>query len=122
MTIRSIIKSVASANLAAIVAVGLVLGVSSAASADDEDRRVRILNNTSVAMMEFYASSIASKTWEEDILGQDVLVPGDNVVINIDDGSNACRYDFKAVFLDGDEVTDEDVDVCDVAEYEFTEE
>ena len=122
MYIRSIIKSVASANLAAIVAGVLGLGASSAAIADDEDRRVRIVNNTSVAMMEFYASSIASKTWEEDILGQDVLVPGDDVVIDIDDGSNACRYDFKAVFLDGDEVTDEDVDVCEVGEYEFTEE
>lgn len=122
MYIRSIIKSVASAGLTAIVAAGLMLSVSSAANADDEDRRVRIVNKTSVALMEFYASSIASKTWEEDILGKDVLVPGDGVVINIDDGSNACRYDFKAVFLDGDEVTDEDVDVCEVGEYEFTEE
>lgn len=121
MNIRSTVKSVASANLAAIVAAGLMLGASSAANADDEDRRVRIVNNTSVAMMEFYASSIAAKTWEEDILGKDVLVPGDDVVIDIDDGSSACLYDFKAVFLDGDEVTDEDVDVCEVGEYEFTE-
>lgn len=118
MRINSIVKSAVGVSFAA----GLVFGFSSAAMADDEDRRVRIVNNTSVAMMEFYASSIASKTWEEDILGQDVLVPGDDVVINIDDGSNACRYDFKAVFLDGDEVTDEDVDVCEVGEYEFTEE
>lgn len=107
------VKSITQAAVGTVFAAGLVLGFSSAAIADDEDRRVRILNNTSVAMMEFYASSIASKTWEEDILGQDVLVPGDYVVINIDDGSNACRYDFKAVFLDGDEVTDNDVDVCE---------
>lgn len=118
MHIKSIIKSA----VGTIFAAGLVLSFSSAASADDEDRRVRIVNNTSVAMMQFFASSIASKTWEEDILGQDVLVPGDDVMIDIDDGSNACLYDFKAVFLDGDEVTDEDVDVCEVGEYEFTEE
>jgi len=117
MQFRQFRHSLAAVFFVLIFAAGL-----SAPAGAEEDRRVLITNKTSVAMMEFYASSIASKTWEEDILGKDVLMPGDEVLIDIDDGSYACRYDFKAVFMDGDEVVDEDIDVCEVAEYEFTEE
>lgn len=87
-----------------------------------EDRRVRIINETSHTIMQFYASNIGQTSWEEDILGQSTLPPGQSVVINVDDGTGYCQFDFKAVFDDGDEVTKSRIDVCEVSSFRFTEE
>ena len=83
------------------------------------DRRVQIVNLTGYVMVNFYASNVDAKTWEEDILGSDVLASGSSVMINIDDGTGYCKYDFKAVFEDGEEVTKSQVNVCEVATFTF---
>jgi hypothetical protein len=93
----------------------------SATQASAEDRRVRIINETRHAIVKFYASSVASTGWEEDILGRDVLRPSQSVVINVDDGSGYCLYDFKAVFDDGDELVKSRVDVCKIESYRYTD-
>ena len=67
-------------------------------SNDGNDRRVLIINATGVTMTHFYASNSGRNDWEEDILGEDVLRSGGSVRINIDDGTGACLYDFKAEF------------------------
>lgn len=41
-------------------------------------------------------------------------------MINIDDGSGYCKYDFLAVFDDGDEVVSADNNVCELTEFNFT--
>ncbi|RUT35159.1 hypothetical protein EMQ25_04230 [Arsenicitalea aurantiaca] len=86
-----------------------------------EDRRVLIINETSFTIMEFYASSVDADTWEEDILGKDVLPAGDSVMMNIDDGTGACLFDFRAVFDDGDEAVKGGVNVCEIARFTFTD-
>ena len=104
-------------------ALGAVLTMSSFAAtpAVAQDRRVRIINDTRHTMVRFYASNSSRTSWEEDILGQRVLPAGQSVVINIDDGSGACLYDFKAVFDDGDVLTRGQVNVCQISEYRYTE-
>lgn len=72
-------------------------------------------------IVRFYASNVGEKDWEEDILGQDVLRPGQSVTVNVDDGSGYCLYDFKAVFDDGDELVRSRIDVCEVSSYRYTE-
>jgi hypothetical protein len=94
------------------------LGIS---SANALDRKVNILNKTSSDIVEFYASSVGVNNWEEDILGADILEAGASVVINIDDGTGYCKYDFKAVFDDGEEVIEGDVNVCEISSFSFTE-
>lgn len=93
----------------------------SASAASAEDRHVRIINETSHTMVQFYASNTAQTTWEEDILGDDVVRPGDDVRINIDDGSGHCKYDFKAVFDDGEALIRHNVNVCEISSYRYTE-
>lgn len=85
------------------------------------DRRVRIINETAHTMMRFYASNVDRTSWEEDILGERTLPSGQSVVINIDDGSGACLFDFKGVFDDGDEVTQSRINVCEIESFRFTE-
>jgi hypothetical protein len=104
-----------SAGLAlAILAIGVV-------DAAALDRRVRINNKSSYDIIEFYASNTGTRSWEEDILGRDILPSGSSVVINIDDGSGYCKYDFLAVFEDGDEVVSNDNNVCELSDFNFTD-
>jgi len=89
--------------------------------ASAEDRRVRIINETNHTIVRFYASNVNATSWEEDILGQSVLKPGQSVVVNIDDGSGYCLYDFKAVFDDDDSLERKRIDVCKISSYRYTE-
>jgi hypothetical protein len=82
-----------------------------AMSAQANDRRVNIINETSTDMIEFYASNIGTDDWEEDILGAYILEAGGSVVVNIDDGTGYCKFDFLGVFADGEEVLKRGVDV-----------
>ncbi len=84
-------------------------GTSSGSSAD---RHVTIINNTGSTITRFYGSNAGSNSWEEDILGADVLAPGQRVSINFDDGSGYCTFDFKAQFADGSSSVENGVDVC----------
>lgn len=84
-------------------------GVQEAAAAD---RRILVINDTSVPMVTFNASNVTRRSWEEDILGQRVLNPGERVVVNINDGTGSCRFDLRAVFADKDVVVRRDFNVC----------
>lgn len=85
------------------------------------NRRVRINNYTSYDIVEFYASNKGSRSWEEDILGRHILPAGSSVVINIDDGSGYCKFDFLAVFEDGEELVKYDNNVCELSQFNYTE-
>lgn len=99
----------------AVLATGVAAPVVEAAN-----RVVTVVNRTDTVMVEFYASNTGAKSWEEDILGKDVLDVGERVDIDIDDGTGACHFDFKGVFADGDEVVKTDVNVCRIDTFEFT--
>jgi FlaG/FlaF family flagellin (archaellin) len=105
------------------IAAGLALAFALAGvvNASALDRRVQINNQSSYDIYEFYASNTGEENWQEDILGDGVLLSGESVLINIDDGSGYCKYDFKAVFEDGDEAISADNNVCELAEFNFTD-
>lgn len=85
------------------------------------DKKVTVVNKTKTTMLAIYASSVGARTWEEDILGDDALAPGESVEIDMDDGSGKCRFDLKAEFKDGTEAVQENLNVCKVGEFTFTE-
>ena len=89
-------------------------------SRDGYNRRVRIHNQTGWTMLRFYASDSRKSDWEEDILGDSVLNNGRSVTINIDDGSGACVYDFRAEFTNGQVLTRMNINVCQIADYYYT--
>jgi hypothetical protein len=107
-------KAFSAALALAILAIGVV-------DAAALDRRVRIHNESSYDIIEFYASNTGTSSWEEDILGRDILPSGHSVLINIDDGTGYCKYDFLAVFEDGDEVVSADNNVCELTDFRFTD-
>ncbi|WP_097068458.1 hypothetical protein [Rhodobacter maris] len=83
------------------------------------DRRVRIVNNTGFTMVRFYGSNKGSDSWEEDILGNDVLPSGSSVMIDFDDASGYCKFDFKAVFEDGEELVKNNVNICQISTFTY---
>ncbi len=93
--------------------------VFSASQALAADRVVTIVNQTGVTLVEFYGSNAGTRSWEEDILGADVLNTNESIDIDFDDGTRACQFDFKAVFADGDVVTDSGINVCEVGRYTY---
>jgi len=95
-----------------------VVGASTTAALD---RRVRINNYTSYDIIEFYASHRDAKSWQEDILGRDILPAGGSVMINIDDGTGYCIFDFRAVFEDGDVLEKFGNNVCEMAQFNYTQ-
>ena len=97
--------------------VATLISISAPASA--LDRRVTIVNETGYTIVQFYGSNTGTNDWQEDILGQDVLASGSSVVINFNDASGYCKFDFKAVFEDGDELVRENVNVCEVSSFTY---
>ena len=106
------------------LAIGLLafFGVLGTARAQDGyDRHVTVVNDTSHTVRSFYASNTSRGTWEKDILRRDVLLPGEQVDVNIDDGTGRCYFDFKAVFSNGAEIIRRHVDVCGITEWTLYE-
>lgn len=91
-----------------------------AQSNDGYNRQVTIHNETGWTMLRFFASDSRTTSWEEDILGDDVLANGDSLRINIDDGSGACVYDFKAEFTNGQTLVRNRINVCQITDYHYT--
>ncbi len=121
-------KTIVRAAFAAALTMGVVGGALSvgaetaaAQSRDRYDRRVVIINDSSETLTHFYASNVGTNDWQEDILGQGVIAPGEQATINIDDGTGYCRYDFRAIFNNEREVIRPRVNVCEVATYTYTD-
>ena len=87
---------------------------------DGYNREVRIHNDSSYDIFYFYGSRTTTSDWEEDILGSDILPAGTSILIDFDDGTGECNFDFKAVFEDGDEAYGWDQDVCSISHFYFT--
>lgn len=83
------------------------------------DRRVTIVNDTDFTIVRFYGSNKGSDSWEEDILGSDVLGPNSSVSINFDDGSGYCKFDFRAEFNDGDVLVKKNVNICEIGTFTY---
>ncbi len=97
-----------------------IMTLASATAAQAADHRVTIVNETNNTMVRFYASNSGRTSWEEDILGNRILKPGQSVRVNIDDGSGACVFDFRADFDDGDKLTRNGINVCEISTYRYT--
>ena len=107
----------------AVLLCGLMLTActdgSTGATGSSANRNVTIINNTGSTITRFYGSNAGSDSWEEDILGADVLSPGSRVSIDFDDGTGYCNFDFKAVYADGSSSVQPDVDVCTTGSVTF---
>jgi hypothetical protein len=97
----------------------LAVGATTGALADS-NKKVKIINETRHAMVQFHASRVGTSDWEEDILGRDTLSVGASVTVNFGT-ADYCLYDFLGVFDDGDKVEKNRINVCEIDTFRFTE-
>ena len=86
----------------------LLVGVNAAAVA--ADYYVEITNRTGYTIMYMYVSPAKSDSWEEDVLGDDVLPSGKTQRVNLT-GYKSPMFDIRLVDEDGDKYTFWNVDV-----------
>ena len=95
-----------------VLSIALLVLVMSFGTANAEAIKFTLQNGTRTTISEFYASPPSVDDWEDDILGVDVLSPGESIEITIDDGREDCEYDFRIVFENGTAVEHDAVKVC----------
>lgn len=99
-------------GVAMIMAASTWAGTASAACNDGRDRNVTVVNGTRTTVRELYGSRVTTTSWEEDVLGADVLPAGQQRRVNWDDNSCECLYDLKAVLVNGAEIIRRRFNVC----------
>ena len=87
----------------------LVLSAS-AAFANDAD--FSLINKTGYQIDEVYVARPSSSDWGRDIMGTGNLPDGSKVKITFAHGNNACKWDIKVKYNDGDESSWSSVDLC----------
>src|SRR3954454_5984548 len=102
---------------AAAAALALSLAGPAGAAPDGKNRKVTVVNVSSQTVRELYASPITATTWEEDLLGQRTLNAGQTIDANIDNGTNECYYDLKAVLANGKALEQRKINVCAVSKW-----
>ena len=104
--------------LAAAVLAGTV---SSAAFAQDgEQRWLRIHNETSVSLCEVYISHVGTRKWQSDRIGS-CISAGRYRTVDPGWQQGYCKMDMKFVFADGDEVVENDFNICEYTDFYINE-
>ena len=62
-----------------------------------EDLAFTLVNNASQPLSNLYVSLPEAGDWGDDILGVDVLAPGEMATVTIADGAEVCSYDQQFV-------------------------
>ena len=89
-------------------------------SADGQNRRVRIHNQTGWTLTGLQVTDVRREDWRMAVLGRDAVATGDSVIVNIDDGAGACVYLIRAEFSNGQTLERANIDACRIADYYFT--
>lgn len=95
--------------------------LASMGDAEARDRHVRVLNASNDVLVVLQASNVTRRTWEEDILGHNVLFPGQATLANLNDGSGQCLFDMRAIFRSGRQEIRRNVDICRVKRWTITD-
>ncbi|MBR7620867.1 argininosuccinate lyase [Phenylobacterium sp. 20VBR1] len=95
--------------LAAVAAFAL----GSPAVAGDQD--FTLVNATGYTLNQVFVSPTRAKDWEEDVLGRDVLADGDRTEITFSRDTDACLWDLKVVYDNGESAEWDALSLCKIS-------
>lgn len=113
------VRVIATTLIAALLTVG---GVADAASqsSDQQNRRVRIHNQTGLVLQSLQAADVRTGDFRPDLLGGAPIPTGESRPVLIDNGANGCLYDLKVGLAGGQTLVRENVNVCRIGDYYLT--
>jgi hypothetical protein len=74
-----------------------------------------LVNNTGYPIEQVYVSASAKEEWEEDVLGRDVLPAGGRTTIHFPKREDACLWDLKVVYTDGETAEWQALNLCTIS-------
>jgi len=86
-----------------------------ATTAFAQSEAVRFQNNTSYTILRIYASPVTNNSWENDILGSNILNSRQYLDVTFQNVYE-CNYDILIQFSDGVEMTDV-INICRIGQY-----
>lgn len=105
------------------ILVSLSIFALSAQQALADPRDFTLINESGVTLTHVYVSPSDVTSWEEDVLGADVLPPGGSVDIVFparDSTVGKCVYDIKVIARDGREGFLYNIDLCSTSTVRFS--
>lgn len=99
-----------------LLAVAL-LGLALPASAQSQDPSFRLHNRGNIVINEIYVSSVNVDEWGDDLLGADVLQPGQFLLITIQAGQ--CMNAVRVVYANGEAQEVRAVNTCNLTDMAF---
>lgn len=114
-------KRLSFASLALVAVLSFMAMTAHRTLADERD--FTLINNSSVVLARVYVSPADVDDWQEDVLGQDVLNPGDSVNIHFspNDGSDTCLYDIRVDGQGGEQGVLYKIDLCSTGTVTFSD-
>lgn len=102
----------------AIIAKGAALAAAvfmfhGAAQAGQQD--FTIVNKTGYALKHIYVSEAHSNSWDDDILGRDILNDSETLDVTFGKADKTCKWDLKVAYDDGETAVWENLDLCKIA-------
>jgi hypothetical protein len=84
------------------------------AAAGDQDFTLR--NRTGYTIDQVFVSAVDTDDWEEDVLGRDTLGDGEAWDIEFSRAEDACKFDLKVIYSDGEEAEWGNINLCATSE------
>ena len=97
-----------------VTAALVTFALAAPAMAQSGDPSFRLNNNSGVAINEVYVSSANDNSWGVDRLGQNVLPPGQSIVVRLPQAQ--CMNDIRVVFANGQANERRRVDTCQIVD------
>lgn len=91
----------------------LAAGVFTTNVAQAYERWVWIANEGREAIYYVHITHVDDTSWGRDLLGRDVIMVGDSLMVEPRRHQGYCRFDVKIVYASGREVIRENVNLCE---------
>lgn len=96
--------------------IAIALGLLSATPAFSQAAQdFTLVNRTGYQIDQVYVGPVSSSKWGKDVMGKAAIGDGQQANITFSGQSNACQWDIKVVYDDGDESEFRDVNLCNIS-------